>query len=231
MVFGSVCFCGLFLPVPTHAGQRELQTLIDNVGLHCQLWLKRIRNQSPPMNASDLSLLLNRPVSVEEAEALRYQYSGLPDFGFVLGKYWEVASRAQRNNFNYYFSKLLEHDFPLSLADKGTFCSLSVSIATRQPSGGEYKQDLPQQQRHKSITSTELPTEKEPIKTQYFMLEETNGWHISEIQLNDEGLKARYGDLFQQMVRQKGFQGLINHLIQRNVESLAQERDTAREPR
>lgn len=178
------------------------------------------------MTAYELSLMLNRPVTEEEANALRYQYGSIPDFGFVLEKYWEVATRQQRFEFNRLFSRLLNHDFPLNTAHENEFCTMNVSITRQDPretarAGGA---DMPQPRRFNGIAETaSKPDEEKPLKARYLMRQNATGWGLEDIMLNGQSLKSTYAVDLQKYIRQGGYKALLGHLAeevqQRDIEA------------
>ena len=171
------------------------------------------------MTAYELSIMLNRPVSTEEAEILRYQYGSVPDFGFVLEKYWEVAGRIERLEFNRLFMQILQQEFPLSIAKESSFCRMDVSVTQQAYEASSYKADLPQPRRFNATAETARSADEDeqtkPISSRYIMQQGATSWGISELYLNNLPLKATYGGTFQQAIRKGGFKNLFSQMQER----------------
>jgi hypothetical protein len=204
-----------FVPA-AQASSREMALVADIAGLHCKLWLSQIQGKNAPLSADELSLLLKRPISQEEAEEFRYRFKGLPDFGFMLRRDWAMASRADRQNFNFYTLQWLKREYELAGND-GEACTFSLSLT-------ELPEDAPQpidpipggdSLRFRAIARTVLPSMQGPVSVAYELQQGRLGWQITEIFINEKGLYRENYAEFADHLAQGGYRELIRALINR----------------
>ncbi len=195
------------------ASAKEMRLVADIAGTHCKLWLAHIQNKAAPLNAQELSLLLKRNVTEQEAQQYNYRFSGLPDFGFVLGKRWQVADRANRHNFNFYFTKWLDKKYKFANFDSEKFCSLDINLTALPTSPDAYISNSPPPRRLKAIVQTFLPAAGNTNVIIYELRQTGSGWQIYEIYINGQGLKQSNESEFSQYISNSGFRGLISYLI------------------
>lgn len=198
------------------ASTRELTIVADIASLHCKLWLGQIQGRNAPLSSQELSLLLKRPISPEEAESFKYRFKGLPDFSFIMQAAWSSASRADRQNFNFYFMQWLKSHYRLAGNDNKA-CTFTVSL-TELPSDAKPRVGDPTKDRRnlRAIAQTILPSMNGPVRLAYELQQGRLGWEISEIFVNETGLRHTLSDNFIDLVQRGGYQILIKELINRS---------------
>lgn len=196
------------------ASTKEIRLVSDIAGMHCKLWLGHIQGKQVPLSPEELSLLLKRTVTEEEAEQFRYRFNGLPDFGFVLGQRWQVASRADRHNFNFYFSQWLDKQFALrNNYEEPESCNFNINLTALPNTPDGHIGNSPQPRRLKAIAQTVLPGENTAAVVIYELRQDNLGWRVHEIYINNQGLREQYEQSFGERIADSGFRGLITYLI------------------
>jgi hypothetical protein len=205
----------------TRANSDEIHLAAEVAGLHCQLWLRHLTHQNAPREAVELSHLLGRSVSPDEAAVIALHYQGLPDFSFLLPQHWDVMDYNSRQSFNAHLMPFLNRQFHLAAPSCGTgegeeactansYCGLDVTLAEQEEESHDIFVTHPKQPLLKGRIQTLLPSEDGSAATLvYHLKQDPAGWYIEEITLNNTPLMRQYHKEFAQRITREGFSGLV----------------------
>jgi hypothetical protein len=178
---------------------------------HCRLWSRQLRGLPHPSSIGEYQLTLGKHLSDAQVSLIAATtFGGIPDFSIVLGSYWDVANREQRQRFNQLFGEYLATQFSPSAADSSHDCELEISLTQRdlikEAAGGFV--DLPAPRLLQALVKTSL----QGVPLSYYLKQEPAGWMLVEITLNNTPLAAHYGTMMQHIIASHGFDAFFRWL-------------------
>lgn len=134
---------------------------------------------------------------------------GLPEFSFMLGARWDVATLRERTNFNYGFLEFLSKKHPLGSNHKGDYCDLDISLTPKEP---DPTLELPQPRLFSAKVTTTLSGRTKPVRVTYYLDQDLIGWQVYDISIGKKSLTQRYSDSFYSQLSQGGYAKLNAYL-------------------
>lgn len=158
-------------------------------------------------------------VDPETLAAIWQLTAGRPDWGFLIGRRWETASRAQRKTLNLYITALFVRRYHISpvTAYKDT-CAIDVTITSlpeeKLPDIRPGYYDFPQPRALEAVAQTKLPN---GIPLVYTLVKYPGRkWVIDDLSVNGQSLKATYEAEYNHILAEQGWDGLTRYLVQQN---------------
>lgn len=135
---------------------------------------------------------------------------------YVLGPSWNTASRAQKIEFIKTFRTLLLRFYSSALAEYlNTHTEkLSMSLMTFQDPGQIEGNQV-------TIRSEVKPKNSKPVPITYQMLKTARGWKVFDVSVEGVSVITTYKTSFASEIQQKGLDGLIASLKERNAKLMA----------
>ncbi len=193
-----------------------MQVVAELTGIHCNLWLHYINDRYQLDANPDYQKIVGHMLDSDQAEYLHEAtQGGLPDFGFILGSRWDLATRAERQNYNFYFARLLNYQFQFSKQTGGNYCALDISLTLKDQveSSSDNFVELPQPRLFQAKAYTLLPGKEAAVPVVYSLEQDAAGWHITEITAGNVTLAGHYSDKFIDLLAEGGFAHLTAWLI------------------
>jgi phospholipid transport system substrate-binding protein len=125
--------------------------------------------------------------------------------GLVLGPFWRDASAQQRAGFRREFKAMLIHTYASAL-NKLSDWEIRYPPLHLEPS-----------QRDLSVPTEILRGGAPPVEVTYRMAFDSGRWRAYDVSVEGVSLLTNYRSTFVRMARQKGLDGLIQELAQRNT--------------
>lgn len=182
-------------------------------GMHCKLWLNQLQHKSLGQQA-DFETLSEGRISPTQADRWRIITQSLPDFGFILGQYWDVATLRERTDFNQSFTRFLKQNYKLSGDDSSKHCQLDIGITQKETEDDGSFVNFPQPRLFEAKAKTHLPSQTGDIAITYFLSQDLIGWQIDEIRITKSALKSRFREQFIQILRKGGYSQLNLWLVE-----------------
>lgn len=204
----------IIMPFPTHSAGKEMHAVAALAGMHCQLWLRQLQQEKPPVTLREYRKILGDSLEPQTAERIRIATQGLPDFSFILGKRWDVATLSERTDFNRYFLKFLSRIEPFSNETRGNYCNLDIALMQRDPlEDSDIFVELPQPRLFKAVAQTLLPGKPNSIPITYTLKQDLAGWQIEDITIGKVALGKQFSQQFSQLLARGGYSSLLTWLI------------------
>jgi phospholipid transport system substrate-binding protein len=135
---------------------------------------------------------------------------------YVLGNYWDSASREQKIEFIKSFRTLLLRFYSSALSEylNSHDEKLDMSLMTFQDPGKIDSEQV-------TIRSEVKPKTGKPVPITYQMLKTNRGWKVFDVSIEGVSVITTYKTSFASEIQQKGLDGLIASLKERNAKLLA----------
>lgn len=143
---------------------------------------------------------------------------------WVMGKYWRQASKDQKLNFIRAFRTLLLRFYSSALAEylDDDTKKLEQKIFTYYPIRGDLaSKDV-------TVNAIVTPDKGEPVPIHYNMHLTSNGWKIYDVSVEGVSMITTYKNNFATELQQKGIDGLIASIEEKNKNLLVDKTDTAK---
>ena len=134
----------------------------------------------------------------------------LPHFDFalmsrlVLARNWRTATPEQQERFTEQFQELLIRTYGTSLA---AYSGQKVNYLPMQPSPDE----------NRAVVRTEIRQSDGPAIPLHYMLRQgRDGWKVFDVVIDGVSLVQNYRTSFASEIQQRGLDGLIERLVERN---------------
>jgi phospholipid transport system substrate-binding protein len=135
---------------------------------------------------------------------------------YVLGKYWDTASKDQKLRFIREFRTMLLRFYSSALSEylNSHDEKLDNSIMKFSPTNvGEQKEVI--------VRSEVSPKNSKPVPVLYYMLLTDRGWKVYDVSVEGVSLITTYKTSFDSDIQQNGLDALIGSLVERNAKLLA----------
>jgi phospholipid transport system substrate-binding protein len=135
---------------------------------------------------------------------------------WVLGQYWDTASKAQKIEFIKTFRTLLLRFYSSALTEYLNTHDekLDMSLMTCQDPG-------PAENGQVTVRSEVKPKTGKPVPINYQMHKTRRGWKVYDVSVEGVSVITTYKTSFSSEIQQKGLDGLIASLKERNAKLLA----------
>ncbi len=210
----------IIIPFSAHSASDVMHDVATLAGMHCQLWLRQLQQQEPPQNIEDFEAITGQKLDSTQAARLQILTQGLPDFGFIIGARWDVATLSERTDFNTYFMKFLSKTHPLTARKEGSYCNLDISLKPHTPDeNNDIFVELPQPRLLEATAYTLLPAKPHALPLTYRLKQDLVGWKIEEITLGKIPLSQTYTHPFNQLIARGGYAYLTGWMIDQLAEN------------
>jgi phospholipid transport system substrate-binding protein len=129
--------------------------------------------------------------------------------GLVLGPFWPTATEEQRQGFRREFKELLIRTYASALDRLGEW-EIRYPPLHQEPGAGDL-----------TVPTQILRPGAPPVEVSYRMSFDGAQWRAYDVSVEGISLLASYRSTFVRMARQKGLDGLIQELAQRNAARVA----------
>lgn len=135
---------------------------------------------------------------------------------YVLGQNWDTASKAQKIEFIKTFRTLLLRFYSSALSEylNTHDDKLDMSLMTFQDPGKIDSDEV-------TVRSEVKPKNSKPVPITYQMLKTNRGWKVFDVSVEGVSVITTYKTSFASEIQQKGLDGLIASLKERNAKLLA----------
>jgi phospholipid transport system substrate-binding protein len=140
---------------------------------------------------------------------------------WVMGKYWRQASKDQKLNFIRAFRTMLLRFYSSALAEylKDDSKKIDHKIFTYYPIRGDLaSKDV-------TVNAIVTPDKGEPVPIHYNMHLTSNGWKIYDVSVEGVSMITTYKNNFATELQQKGIDGLIASIEEKNQNMLVDKID------
>lgn len=135
---------------------------------------------------------------------------------YVLGKYWETASREQKLHFIKEFRTMLLRFYSSALSEylNSHDEKLDKSIMKFYPSNVGDQKDV-------IVRSEVSPKDSKPVPVLYHMNLTDRGWKVYDVSVEGVSVITTYKTSFANDIQQNGLDALISSIAERNAKMLA----------
>lgn len=135
---------------------------------------------------------------------------------YVLGKYWETASKEQKLGFIREFRTMLLRFYSSALSEyiNSHDEKLDNSIMKFSPTDVGDQQEV-------IVRSEVSPKNSKPVPVLYHMLLTSRGWKVYDVSVEGVSVITSYKTSFANDIQQNGLDALIASLVERNAKLLA----------
>lgn len=128
---------------------------------------------------------------------------------WVLGKYWRHADKQQKIRFIKEFRTLLIRFYSSALADFLKTHDVRKDMIRFLPQRGESSDDV-------LIRSEVFAPDGKTIAVNYYLHQTRNGWKVYDVSVEGVSMITTYRTSFADEIKQKGVDGLIDSLVEKN---------------